>query len=102
MSREEVKAKAKETVRSARELMDAVKKAINAQLSTSAPKVANALDGSFDRAARTLTDALGTIDQKTAREQVELLKAYRSFLEKQGEIVDRRMASVRRKGTKGD
>ena len=101
MSKEEVKAKARETVKSAGELMDAVKKAAHAQLSNSAPKVMNALDSSFDKASKTLTDTLDTIGKRSSKEQVELLKAYRSFLRKQGEIIDKRMASMKEKTQSG-
>ncbi|MDG6978212.1 MAG: DUF5320 domain-containing protein [Nitrososphaerota archaeon] len=95
-----VEAKARETVKSAGALLEAVKNAVNAKLSKTAPKVANALDGSFDKTSKTLTDTLEAIDQRTGNEQVELLKAYRSFLQKQSEIIDKRIESMKRKGAK--
>jgi hypothetical protein len=101
MSGEEVKAKAKETAKSVSELLDAVQKAINARLSREAPKVANALDGSFDKASKGLADTLKTIDKRTGKEQAELLKAYRSFLQKQAEIVDKKIASMKDRKTQG-
>ena len=97
MSSGEVRDKARQTAKSVGELLDAVKKAAHARLSKEAPKVANALDGSFDRAAKTLTDKLNTIDKSTAKEQAELLKAYKSFLDKQAEIIEKRMASMKDK-----
>jgi hypothetical protein len=97
MSSEEVRAKAKQTAKSVGELLDAVKKAAHARLSREAPKVVNALDGSFDRASKALTDTLKTIDKGTAKEQAELLKAYRSFLDKQAEIIEKKMASMKDK-----
>ena len=103
MSSDEVKAKARETAKSARELLDAVEKAVNARLSKEAPKVKNALDGSFHNASKGLTDALNTIDKRTSNEQAELLKGYRSFLQKQTEIIDKRMASMKKpEEKKGD
>ena len=90
----EVKQKAKETVKSAAELLEAVKNSAHARLSKEAPKVVNAIDDSFDRASKGLTDALKTIDKRTSKEQSELLGAYRSFLQKQTEIIDRKMASM--------
>lgn len=97
MSGEEVKSKAKQTAKSVGELLDAVEKAAHARLSKEAPKVANALDSSFDKASKTLTDTLKTIDKSTAKEQAELLKAYKSFLDKQAEIIEKRMASMKDK-----
>jgi anion-transporting ArsA/GET3 family ATPase len=96
MSTEEVKAKARQTAKSVGELLDAVQKAAHERLSKEAPKVVNTLDSSFDKATQGLTDTLKTIDKRTAKEQAELLKAYRSFLQKQAEIVDKKMASMKK------
>jgi hypothetical protein len=95
MSTQEVREKAKQTAKSVGELLDSVKKAAHARLSKEAPRVVNALDGSFDKASKGLTDTLRTIDKRTAKEQAELLKAYKSFLEKQTEIIERRMSSMK-------
>ncbi len=94
MSAQEVKEKAKETAKSVAELLDSVKRAANARLAKEAPKVANALDSSFDRAAKGMKDTLKTIDKRTSKEQAELLSAYRSFLQKQTEIIDKKIASM--------
>ncbi len=102
MSGEEFKSKAKQTAKSAGELLDAVEKAARARLSKEAPKVVNALDSSFDKASKTLADTLKTIDKSTAKEQAELLKAYKSFLDKQAEIIEKRMASMRDKEPKSE
>lgn len=93
MSREEVRAKARQTAKSAGELLDAVKKAAKTSLQKTAPKVSDALDASFDKASKGLADTLKTIEKTTSKEQVELLKAYKSFLQKQTEIVDKRLSS---------
>ena len=94
MSSGEVKAKARETLKSAKELLKAVKESVDAELKKSAPRVATALDRSFDRASKGLTDTLKVIDKKTGKEQLELLKAYRSFIQMQGEIVQGRIADL--------
>ena len=94
MSSEEVKAKAKETLRSVRELLQAVTESVDAELKKNAPKVANTLDRSFDTASKILVDTLGVIDRKTGKEQLELLKAYRSFIQKQTEIVQGRISDL--------
>ena len=97
MSSEEIKAKAKETAKNVGELLESVKKAVHARLSKEAPKVVNTLDSSFDKASKSLADSLAAIDKRTTKEQSELLKAYKSFLQKQTEIIDRKMASTKKK-----
>lgn len=102
MSAEEVRAKAKQTAKSVGELLDAVEKAAHARLSKEAPGVVNALDSSFDKASKSLTDTLKTIDKRTTKEQGELLKAYKSFLDKQTEIIEKRMASMKEREPKSE
>ena len=94
MSSDEVKAKAEETIKSAKELLKAVKESAHAELRKSAPKVAGTLDRSFERTAKGLADTLGVIDKKTGKEQLELLKVYRSFMQKQTEMVQARIADL--------
>ncbi len=88
MSGQDVRIKLRETVRSVKELLTALKKATHEQLSRTAPKVTHTLDKSFDRASKGLSDTLGLISKKASREQLELLKSYRSFLRKQSEFVE--------------
>ena len=102
MSADEVKAKAKQTAKSIGELLDAVEMAARARLSKEAPKVVNTLDGSFDKATKGLTATLKTIEKRTTKEQAELLKAYKSFLQKQAEIIDKRIASMKKKEAKAE
>jgi len=99
MSSEEVKAKAKETLRSVRELLKTVTESVDAELKKNAPRVANSLDRSFETASKSLTDTLGVIDRKTGKEQLELLKAYRSFIQKQADIVQGRISDLEHSGT---
>ena len=94
MSSKEVKAKAKETLKSVRELLEAVTESVDAELRKNAPRVADTLDRSFETASKSLTDTLGVIDRKTGKEQLELLKAYRSFIQKQAEIVQGRISDL--------
>ena len=96
MTSDEIRAKAKETAKSVSDLLDAVKRTAHARLVKEAPKVVDTIDQSFDRASKGLTDALKDLDKRTSKEQSEVLKAYRSFLQKQTEIIDKKMASIRR------
>lgn len=92
----EVKQKAKETLKSATELLKAVKESVHTELETTAPKVVNTLDRSFDKASSGLSDTLRVIDRKTGKEQIELLKAYGSFLQKQSEMIQSRISDLER------
>ena len=97
MSAEEVKLRLKETVRSVRELIIALRKVTHDQLARTAPKVAHTLDKSFDRASKGLSDTLTLISKKTSREQLELLNAYKSLLQKQTEFVEGRIRALEEK-----
>jgi DnaJ-domain-containing protein 1 len=96
MSSDEVQAKARETLRSMKELLKAVKTSAHRELEKNAPKVVNTLDRSFEKASNSLTDTLGVIDKKTTKEQLELLKAYRSFLQKQTQMIQTKITSLER------
>jgi hypothetical protein len=58
------------------------------------PKVANYLDKSIDEASKGFSDVMGSLDKRTSVEQQELLKAYSSFLQKQVQLVDKRLSSL--------
>lgn len=99
MSAQEVKLKLKETIRSARELLLTLKKATHEQLRRTAPKVTHTLDKSFDRASKGLSDTLKLISKKTTREQLELLRSYRSLLQKQNEFVEAKIKALEKQET---
>jgi ABC-type transporter Mla subunit MlaD len=94
MSQEEIKEKAKQTLKSAQEFVDSLTDAAHAELAKAAPKLTQTLDAEFDKAIGVFSDTLKAADQKSAKEQAELLGAYRSFLRKQTELIDRRLKEV--------
>ncbi|MBI3023720.1 MAG: hypothetical protein HYY68_08395 [Thaumarchaeota archaeon] len=96
VSSREVGERAKETVKSVRELLRAVKNAVHDQLRRGAPTVVNALDRSFETASKTLLETLRVVDKKTNKEQTELLRAYQSFLQKQVELIEGRLKVLER------
>ncbi len=96
VSSREVGERAKETVKSVRELLRAVKNAVHDQLRRGAPTVVNALDRSFETTSKTLLETLRVIDKKTNKEQTELLRAYQSFLQKQVELIEGRLKVLER------
>jgi hypothetical protein len=99
MSTDEIKARAEETMESAKGLVEAGEKAVDARLSKDVPDLARLLEEHLDRASKGLADALQTIERGTTKEQRKLLKTYGSFLHKQAKIVDKKIASP--KGKKG-
>ena len=94
MSKGEVRKKAEETFDSVRELLSTVKKSVHAELTVGAPKLVNALDESIDKSTKALSDSLKVVDKRTRREQLELLKAYRSFLRKQADLIEARVKAI--------
>jgi signal transduction protein with GAF and PtsI domain len=92
----EVDERFRDTVKSFKELLLAVKKMADDEMRKTAPSVASSLDKSFEAASSAFLDAIETIDNKTQQEQRELLKAYSSFLQKQDELVRKRLAAVER------
>lgn len=91
MPGDEIKAKAKQTWKSAQELANSLTDAAHKELAKSAPRLTNALDEQFDNASKAFSNAMNEIDRKTAKEQADLLRAYRSFLQKQTEMIDKKL-----------
>lgn len=91
MSQEEIKEKAGKMFRSAQDLASSLTDAAHQQLAATAPKLTNALDTQLDNAAKAFSDAIDAVDRRTAQEQIQLLTAYKSFLQKQNEYIERRL-----------
>ena len=60
-----------------------------------APKVSASIDESLDRAAETFTRTMTHIDSQTKPQQVKLLKAYRIFLSKQVDMIEKRLEKLK-------
>jgi len=82
------------TLKSTKELLKSLKATTQEQLRKNVPKVANYLDKSIDEASKGFSDLMGSLDKRTSVEQRELLKAYNSFLQKQVQLVDKRLSSL--------
>lgn len=85
----------KASMKSTEEFIESTKESLQKELSKTAPKIQHDLDRSFEEAGRGLSNALSSIEKKTNREQVDLLNAYKSFLQKQIAFVDDRLKSIR-------
>jgi NurA-like 5'-3' nuclease len=97
MSKDEVKRAWEETVKSVRELVESVTRATHEELNRTAPMVANKLDNSFKQASKDLQDTLRAIDEQSAKEQLHLLTAWDSFLQKQRDMLDAKIRRLREK-----
>src|ERR1700730_1704055 len=84
------------SIKSAEEFIESTKKSLQTELSKTAPQLQHDLDKSLEEAGRALSNALSSIDKKTNREQVDLLNAYKSFLQKQIGFVDDRLRAIRK------
>lgn len=101
-STEQVSARAKEALKSVKELLQKVEETTTKELDRVAPSVAKSLNSSFDAAAKGFASTLKTIDSRTGKEQLELLSAYRRFLAGQLAYVDSKLDGLKQKATSKD
>jgi hypothetical protein len=95
MSSNEVKEKARKTMEDVESLLRDAKKAAHEELSRKVPQAGKALDNALNTASKSLSDALQAAQKKTSKEQLELLRAYRSFLQKQTDFLDKKIESAK-------
>jgi F0F1-type ATP synthase membrane subunit b/b' len=84
------------SIKSAEEFIESTKESLQRELSKTAPNIQHDLDRSLEEAGRALSNAFSSIEKKTNREQVDLLNAYKSFLQKQIAFVDERLKTIRK------
>jgi hypothetical protein len=94
LSSENLSEKAKQTLKSFKELLEKAEESTEKALVRAAPKVQKSVDTSLDTAAKGFTATVKAIDGATAKEQLELLKAYRKFISGQGELVESRIRTL--------
>jgi gas vesicle protein len=93
---ERVNKSVRDTIKSAQEFIESTKKSLQTELSKTTPKIEHALDQSLDEAGQALTNALKSVDNKTSREQLEVLNGYRTFLQGQISFVDDRIQAIKK------
>ncbi len=94
MSSKEAKEKARKTMEDVESLLRDAKKAAHEELSKEVPKISKALDNAFNTASKSLSEALRAAQNKSSKEGLELLRAYRSFLQKQTDLIDKKIEST--------
>lgn len=97
MSSEQVTAKAKQTLKTVRELLEKAEESTHKALEKAAPAVRKSVDTSMEATAKGFATTMKAIEGATGREQVELLKVYRRFLGGQVEFVESRIKSLEEK-----
>ena len=55
------------------------------------PKVSTTLDETMDRTSEALKRTMATIDKQTQPQQVKLLRAYKTLLSKQVDLIEKRL-----------
>ena len=101
MSSEPVKDRAKQTLKTVRELLEKAEDSTHKALDKAAPKVQKSIDSSMEAAARGFSSTMKTIDGATSGDQVKLLKAYRRFLGGQVDFVEARIRNLEEKTGEG-
>ena len=97
MSTEQVTEKAKQTLKTVRELLEKAEETTHKVLEKAAPTVQKSIDTSLEAAAKGFNATLATIDGATVEDQVKLLRAYRKFLGGQADYVDNRVKNLEEK-----
>ena len=97
MSSEDLSERAKQTLKAFKELLEKAEESTERALVRAAPKVQKSVDASLDTAAKGFSATMKAIDGATAKEQLELLKAYRKFISGQGDLVDARIQTLEKK-----
>jgi hypothetical protein len=94
MARSEIEEKANDALESGKALVRSITKSANEELAKRAPGLANSLDRPLEDAAVTFTQILKNIDKKSRDERLELLRAYRTFIETQRVYVEGKIRSL--------
>jgi vacuolar-type H+-ATPase subunit E/Vma4 len=97
MSTEQMSEKAKQTLKSVKELLDKAEESTRRALDKAAPKVKRSVGSSMDSAAKGFSATMKSIDGATSKEQLDLLRAYRRVLGAQVDFVDSRISAVESK-----
>ena len=94
MSTEQVAEKAKQTLKTMKELLEKAEESIHRALEKAAPAVQKSIDASVEAAAKAFSATMQTIDSVATEDQLKLLTAYRKFLGGQADYVDDRIRAL--------
>ncbi|HLC10619.1 MAG TPA: DUF5320 domain-containing protein [Candidatus Bathyarchaeia archaeon] len=60
-----------------------------------APKVSATIDETLEKTSETFKRTMNAIDAETKTQQVKLLRAYKSFLSKQVDVIEKRLKNLK-------
>jgi hypothetical protein len=60
-----------------------------------APKVSATIDETLEKTSETFKRTINSIDSETKPQQVKLLRAYKSFLSKQVDVIEKRLKNLK-------
>lgn len=83
-----------DAIEGVRKVVDSAAKTAREEMKKQAPELSSALDRSFKQTAKSFSDALGTIDKGSSKQQRALLSTYKSFLQRQAEVIDKRLKDL--------
>ena len=89
--RKDVTLASKDVASASKSLYDSTSKFVQ----VTSPKVSAAIDDGLEKASVTFTKTMTSIDHQTKPQQVRLLKAYRSFLSKQVDFIEKRLQKLK-------
>jgi hypothetical protein len=94
LARRDIEEKAADALQSGAALLRSMTKGANEELAKRAPGLANSLNRPFEDASATFTQTLKTIDKETKNDRLELLRAYRTFIETQRVYIESKIRSL--------
>lgn len=95
---EEQDSRGRQTMKSVRQILDKAEKSAQTALKKAAPAVQKSVETSMEAASKGFTATMRSIDTATAREQFDLLNAYKKVLSAQVNLVDSRLNTILSKG----
>ena len=97
MSTVQASERAKQTLKSVKELLEKAEDSAQKAFNKAAPAVEKSVGASIDAASKGFTATMKSIDGATTREQMDLLRAYRKVLGGQLDFVDSRIRTLESK-----
>lgn len=98
MSSDQVAEKARQTLKSMKELLEKAEESTHKALDKAAPAVQKSVDSSLEAAAKGFNSTMKSFEGATGREQLDLLRTYKKFLDGQVQFVESRIRSLESKG----
>jgi hypothetical protein len=99
MNSDQATAKVKPALKAVKELLEKAEKGVQKELTKAAPKVQKTLDASLETGSKVFASTMKTIGVHTEKEQLELLRGYRRFLEAQVKYLDSKLRSLEEKAS---